>query len=84
MRVKPYENRVLRMNAFRGQGWSDLVKAADIHWGQRIVFTTLEFYRLSVVIIGGDGLGLNREDIRPALLKRIQRPVFYRDRNGNI
>jgi hypothetical protein len=38
---------------------------------------------LSVVVIGGDGLGLSMEDIHYQLLKRPLRHVYYHDRHGN-
>nr|GEV79042.1 hypothetical protein [Tanacetum cinerariifolium] len=35
--------------------------------------------RPSMVVIGGDGLGLTKEEIYPTLLKRLQRKIQYRD-----
>ncbi|PWA39191.1 hypothetical protein CTI12_AA574290 [Artemisia annua] len=41
----------------------------------------MERYTLSVAVIGVDGLGLSKEDIRFQLPKRPPRPTFFRDRN---
>jgi hypothetical protein len=38
-RVKPYEDRVLRMNTFYGDGWDDFILKADVHCGQMLAFT---------------------------------------------
>ncbi|GJY35179.1 hypothetical protein Tco_0420557 [Tanacetum coccineum] len=69
------------MNGLTGYGWDEFVVTSGIEWGQRIVFTNIERHTLSVVVFGGDGLGLSRKDICPTLLRREQRPFLYRDRN---
>ena len=84
-RVKPWDDKIIRMNGLTGYGWDDFVVTAGIQWGQQLVFTNMLNYTLSVVVIGGyDGLGLSREDIRTTFLKRPPRPILYRDRNGNF
>lgn len=82
-RVKPYADRVVRMNSFSGDGWDDFIETSGIESGQRLAFTNLEMYRLSVVVLGGDGMGLSKEDIRYQLPMRNPRPAFFRDRTGN-
>lgn len=82
-RVKPFADQVIRMNSFSGDGWDDFIETTGIESGQRLAFTNLESYRLSVVVLGGDGLGLSKEDIRFQLPKKTPRPAFFRDRNGN-
>lgn len=82
-RVKPWEDKSVRMNGLTGYGWDDFVVTAGIQWGQKLVFTNLPNYTLSVVVIGGyDGLGLSEEDIRTTTLKRPPRPILNRDMNG--
>ena len=84
-RVKPWEDKVIRMNGLTGYGWDDFVVTAGIQWGQQLVFTNMERYTLSVVVIEGyDGLGLSKEDIRTTLLKRPPRPILNRYRNGEL
>ncbi|PWA40302.1 hypothetical protein CTI12_AA563880 [Artemisia annua] len=80
-RVKPYEDRAVRMNRFIGDGWDDFIETTGIESGHRLAFTNMERYTLSVAVIGGDGLGLSKEDIRFQLPKRPPRPIFSSDRN---
>ncbi|PWA50645.1 hypothetical protein CTI12_AA468260 [Artemisia annua] len=80
-RVKPYPDRPVRMNTFIGDGWDDFIETTGIESGQRLAFTNMERYTLSVAVIGGDGLGLSKEDIRFQLPKKPPRPTFLRDRN---
>ncbi|PWA56705.1 hypothetical protein CTI12_AA417090 [Artemisia annua] len=75
-RVKPYEDRAVRMNTFIGDGWDDFIETTGIESGHRLAFTNMERYTLSVAVIGGDGLGLSKEDIRFQLPKRPPRPTF--------
>ncbi|GJY99669.1 hypothetical protein Tco_0517099 [Tanacetum coccineum] len=83
VRVQLDLNSSRRDNGLYGPGWDALVNAVGLEEGQKIVFTNLENYRLSMVVMGGDGLGLTREDIYPTLLKRLQRKIQYRDINDN-
>ena len=70
------------MNTFYGDGWDAFISKSDVHCGQMLAFTIVGQYMLSVVVIGGDGLGLSKEDIRYQLLKRPLRDVYYRERHG--
>ncbi|GJY03318.1 hypothetical protein Tco_0369258 [Tanacetum coccineum] len=67
--------RMIRMNSFSGAGWDEFVETAGIQNGQKIVFTNIGNYTVSVVMIGGDGLGLSREDIRPTMLRMPGRKI---------
>ncbi|GJV07014.1 hypothetical protein Tco_1344670 [Tanacetum coccineum] len=80
-RVKPFEHLKIRMNSFSGAGWDDFVETAGLENDQKIMFTNLGNYIVSVVMIGGDGLGLSREYIRPTMLRMPGRKVLYRDRD---
>ncbi|GKE39157.1 hypothetical protein Tco_1462562, partial [Tanacetum coccineum] len=67
--VKPFEDKALRMNGLTGDGWAEFGETAGIEFGQRIVFTNLLNYNISAVLIGGDGLGLTREDILYTMMR---------------
>ena len=72
-----------RDNCFSGPGWEAFGNEIALEVGQRLVFTNLEQNRLSAVVIGGDGVGLTREEIYPVLIKRNPRKIQFRDLNGN-
>lgn len=38
-RVKPWEDKIVRMNGLTGYGWDDYVVTTGIQWGQQLVFT---------------------------------------------
>nr|GEU86903.1 hypothetical protein [Tanacetum cinerariifolium] len=79
-RVKPFKDKVLTMNGLTGDGWAKFGETARIELGQRIVFTNLLNYNVSVVLIGGNGLGLTREDIHYTIMRMFgQRKPLYRD-----
>nr|GEY17262.1 hypothetical protein [Tanacetum cinerariifolium] len=61
---------------------STSVDTPYIKVGQRLVFTNLLNYNISVIVIGEDGVGLNREDIRYTMMMRFsQRKPLYRDKD---
>ncbi|GKE24644.1 hypothetical protein Tco_1436156, partial [Tanacetum coccineum] len=79
-RVKPFEDKVLRMNRLTGDGWEEFGRTIGIEVGQRLVFTNLLNYNVSVVLIEGDGIGLNREDVCYTMMRQFgQREPLYRD-----
>ncbi|GJU54589.1 DNA-binding pseudobarrel domain-containing protein [Tanacetum coccineum] len=81
-RVKPFEDKLVRMNGLTGDGWAEFAMTIGVEVGQRLVFTNLLNYNISVVVIGGDGVGLNREDIRYTMMRRFgQRKLLYRDKD---
>lgn len=84
MRVQLDLNSSKRDNCFFGPGWEALGNAVGLESGQRIVFTNRGNNNLSIVIIGGDGLGLSREEILPTMIRRDPRPVQFRDIKGIV
>lgn len=83
MRVQQDLNSKKRDNCFIGPEWEAFGNGVGLENGQRLVFTNFGNNRLSVVVIGGDGVGISREDIFPTMLKRNLRQIQFRDRNGN-
>nr|GEX20841.1 DNA-binding pseudobarrel domain-containing protein [Tanacetum cinerariifolium] len=80
-RVKPFEDKPVRMNGLTGDGWVGFGMTVGVEVGQRLVFTNLLNHNISVIVIGEDGVGLNREDIRYTMMRRFsQRKPLYRDK----
>lgn len=83
-RVRLDLNSKKRDNCFFGPTWVAFGNGIGIENGQRLVFTNYGNNRLSVVVIGGDGLGLSFEDILPIMIKNNPREIQFRDRKGNV
>lgn len=67
-----------------GTGWEEFGNAVGVVPDQIMVFTNRGNNNLSVVLFGADGLGLNREEILPVLIRRNPRPIEFRDRKGDV
>nr|GEX04138.1 aminopeptidase M1-like isoform X2 [Tanacetum cinerariifolium] len=81
-RVKPFEDKPVRINSLTGDGWVEFVLTVGVEVGQRLVFTNLLNHNISVIVIGEDGVGLNREDICYTMMRRFsQRKPLYRDKD---